>query len=430
LNDHPETLALKRWPLVAIVAGAVVARLALMANGLGKLEDPDNYLDLARSLVDGHGFSLKGHLTAYRPPLYPLLLAPLVGSLSRSALPFGVGMLHLILGVGTVLLTHGTARRWGLSPVRGWIAASLVAFDPVLIGQARLVMTETLAAFLVSAILWALTIPGFKGTLLGGLGLGLASLCRPSFLPVAFLASLVSLVVHPGGWRVRFSRSLGLIAATLLTLLPWAYRNARVFDEPVWTTTHGGFTLALANNEYYYADVLDGPPDAVWGGKNQQAWKFDVEMQTAGMSEPEADRFLRSEVFRIMAERPRDFLRASIERFKRFWGLAPSGSVYPRWLRWTTAAWTAPVWLALALGLCRRSIRSWPEIAAVAFIVALSLVHLAYWTDMSMRAPLVPAIALIAAGAHVKGWWHRRLFGREGLPKTNQSPLEIQGETC
>ncbi len=42
--------------------------------------------------------------------------------------------------------------------------------------------------------------------------------------------------------------------------------------EPIWTTTHGGYTLALANNRQYYADVLDGPPGAVWSGPNQAAW--------------------------------------------------------------------------------------------------------------------------------------------------------------
>ena len=31
-------------------------------------------------------------------------------------------------------------------------------------------------------------------------------------------------------------------------------------------------------------------------------------------------------------------------------------------------------------------------------IVGLTVVHFAYWTDMRMRAPIVPAIALIAAG--------------------------------
>ena len=63
-----------------------------------------------------------------------------------------------------------------------------------------------------------------------------------------------------------------MVAAAVATLAPWALRNARALGEPVWTTTHGGYTLALANNPTYYDEVLDGPPGAVWSGPNQRRW--------------------------------------------------------------------------------------------------------------------------------------------------------------
>jgi hypothetical protein len=191
-----------------------------------------------------------------------------------------------------------------------------------------------------------------------------------------------------------------LALATVATLAPWAWRNARVFGEPVWTTTHGGYTLALANNPVYYADVLDGP-QAVWTGPNQSEWFDAINRATAGLPEPEADRAHRAEALRMVRERPNTFARASIARLGRFWGLAPSGAVYPAWLRVLTAAWTAPFWVALALGLGRRDgwAWAWPRVVAAAFLAALTLVHLAYWTDLRMRAPLVPALALIAFGA-------------------------------
>ncbi len=37
------------------------------------------------------------------------------------------------------------------------------------------------------------------------------------------------------------------------------------------------------------------------------------------------------------------------------------------------------------------------KVAAVAPIVTLTLIHSVYWTDLRMRAPLVPALALLAA---------------------------------
>lgn len=376
-------------------------RAALMIGGLGRLEDPDRYLILARSLAGGEGFALDGRPTAYRPPLYPVLLAPLIAILGRPAWPWGVAALHLALGVGTVLLTHRAARGLGLSPRRSLVAAALTAFDPVLAAQSRSVMTETPAAFLVAATLASLTIPGRKGSFLGGAGFGLASLCRPSLLPAALLAGLAALAFGPGRRNERATRAGFLLAGTFAVLAPWAWRNARVFGEPVWTTTHGGYTLALANNPAYYADVLNGPPGSVWSGPNQAAWFAKVGESTAGLAEPEADRRLRSEALRMLAERPTDFGRASLARLGRFWGLAPSGAVYPRWLRIASAVWTAPLWLALALGLANRSSYRWPAVAAPSIVLALTIVHIAYWTDLRMRAPIVPAIALIASGAGV-----------------------------
>jgi len=375
-----------------------------MMNGPGRLDDPDNYLTLARSLADGRGFTHEGRPTAYRPPLYPILLAPLVGLLPVPALPLGVAALHLALGAGTVVLAHATARRWGLSPGRALMAAGIVAFDPVLVVQSRSVMTETPAAFLVAATLAGLTLPGAWGAIAGGLGFGLSGLCRPGLLPGAGLAALAGLGFGPGGARARLARSTLLIAATAATLAPWAWRNARAFGEPIATTTHGGYTLALANNPAYYSDVLDGPPGAVWSGPRQQDWFDEVARSTAGMTEPEADRALRGSAGALARDRPWAFFRASLARLGRFWGLAPSGAVYPAPLRAATAAWTVPLWLALASGLARPGLWRWPSVAAPSIVMALTLVHIAYWTDLRMRSPLVPAIATIAAGFPAPRW--------------------------
>ena len=382
-----------------ILLGAVLVRLAVMGTGLGRLDDPDGYLTLARSVADGNGLSLHGKPTAYRPPLYPILLAPLVGSLPGRSLVWGVGGLHLALGVGTVGLVAWTARRWGFSEARTLVASAIVAFDPVLVVQSKSVMTETPAAFLVALTLAALAVRGRVGFLAGGVGFGLASLCRPSLLPAAILTILASGLVGPGDWKARIRRAVLLGLVTTLTLLPWAWRNARYLGEPVWSTTHGGYTLALANNPAYYADVLDGPPGAIWSGPHQAEWFASVDRSTRGMTEPEADRALRSSAARMLVEHPGSFARASIARLGRFWGLAPSSAVYPTGLRVLTATWTAPLWVALAIGLMGRDSWRWPRIAAIGFIAALSFVHVVYWTDLRMRAPLVPAIGLVAAGA-------------------------------
>jgi hypothetical protein len=196
-------------------------------------------------------------------------------------------------------------------------------------------------------------------------------------------------------------------------LLPWTVRNYLVLGEPVWGTTHGGYTLALANNPVYYDEVLNGPPGRVWTGALQWQWWDSVNRATAGMTEPEADRYLRSQVWKLVRERPGDFARSVLARLGHFWGVLPAASVYPAPARWATLAWTAPLWIALALGLFNRDLWSWPRVAPAAIGLGLTLVHLFFWTELRMRAPIVPAIALVAAGA-------RWFWPTQGLLKTGQ----------
>jgi hypothetical protein len=234
---------------------------------------------------------------------------------------------------------------------------------------------------------------------LGGLGFGLSALCRPSLLVGAALTILAGLVAPPGGRTERVVRS-GVLALTIaIVLLPWMIRNLVALGDPIWTTTHGGYTLALANNPVYYRDVLDGPPGRVWTGEDQMRWFDSVNRETAGMSEREADRYLAASAWRLARERPGPFARACGSRLAHFWSVAPAASVYPTAARWATLAWTVPLWAALLIGLGTRSLWAWPRVDAPMIVLGLTLVHALFWTDLRMRAPIVPAIALIAAGA-------------------------------
>ncbi|MHB1559641.1 MAG: ArnT family glycosyltransferase, partial [Isosphaeraceae bacterium] len=352
---------LRSYPLLAIVLVAVLLRLGLMARSSLVFDDPDNYLPVARSLAAGEGFTFRGRPTAYRPPLYPLLLVPSL-ALGRFA-SWGVASLHLLLGGGAVVLTAVAARGSGLSERRVWIAATIAACDPVLAWQSKSVMTETPAAFLVAAALAGLVQPGFRSATLGGVAYGLAALCRPSLLAGAGLTVLAALLAGPGGWRERVSRSVLLVLSIGVCLLPWMLRNLAILGEPIATTTHGGYTLALANNPVYYREVLNGPSGRVWTGDDQWRWWNSVNEETAGMTETQADRYLQDGVWRLARDNPRDFGRSIIARLGHFWGIVPASSVYPAAARLATLAWTLPLWLALGLGALRWSRWRWPSIA-------------------------------------------------------------------
>ena len=381
-----------------------LVRWLVIGSEFGRFDDPDGYLRLARSIARGEGLRINGRLTAYRPPLYPILLAPWVWVCDGSRLAASLTGFHLGLGAVTISLVAAAARRWNLPRWACWGAVMIVACDPVLVVQARSLMTETLAACLLAIAIWGCSLGGTRGAIAGGIGFGLAALCRPSLLPAPFLIALVGLAGGPTRLSDRVNRSLVLLVATLATVCPWAIRNALVVGEPVWTTTHGGYTLALANNPAYYADVLNGPAGAVWSGLNQDAWIRSINAATVGLNEAEADRLLRTQAVNCAREQPTDFCHACVARLGRFWGIMPSSAVYPPRLRWATAAWTVPIWVAVGLGLTRRFTWQWAGLAAIAPILTLTLVHSIYWTDLRMRAPLVPALALVAASGASQPW--------------------------
>lgn len=391
---------------LSVLSIALLARVAILWLRPPAPADPDNYAQIARSLAAGEGYSLAGRPTAYRPPLYPLVLLPGALLPDRSFLPW-VALVNVASGLAAVALTMKAARAWGLSPERGAMAGLVVGLDPVLLGQTGSIMTEPLAAALVAA---GLAATSARGPFAAGLAWGLATTCRPGLLAVGAGIAALRGLLGPGSRGDR-ARACALMAAGIgLALAPWGLRNALTFGRPIATTTHGGYTLALANNPVYYREILRGDPGGAWSGPGQQAWFDAMTERTLGLGEIESDRALRAEALRTIREQPGDFARACLDRIARLWGLAPSASVYPGPLRWVCVAWTLPLWIALAAGSLR--CLRWPHAAAIATLAITTGVHAAFWTDMRMRAPLVPAIALAAATCPAAGEF-RRFFRKQ-----------------
>ncbi len=189
--------------------------------------DPDAYRLLAETWAKSGTFgqpSAEGVLpTAFRPPLYPALLTQVVSADSKKLDTGSLSWVHALLGAGTVTCTslfflqasRGTYLEWGTrSLALGTILSGMwVTFDPILIRQSQLIMTETLATFLMVFLLLLLVLvawasrpkepsllrarrpghgeetPVFSGRSaflcsLFGLGIGLVvgfnALCRPS----------------------------------------------------------------------------------------------------------------------------------------------------------------------------------------------------------------------------------------------------------
>lgn len=138
------------------IAAVLVLALLLRAGVLwfrseSLSDDRDAYIAVAEGIVQGAGFanSQTGEPTAYRPPLYPLILAAVFQSGARSV---AIALLHLCMGTATVWLTFRIGRQLGLSH-GATVAALIVAIDPLLLQYTAFPMTETVFTFLLTALL-------------------------------------------------------------------------------------------------------------------------------------------------------------------------------------------------------------------------------------------------------------------------------------
>ncbi len=408
--------------MIGVFLLAFAVRGAFAAAQLPSLEaDPDAYRQLAITwrttgvFAVGPGEREDVRPTAYRPPLYPLVLAALVEH--GAVAPERTASLHAVLGAATVALTLLLGYQAKLG-AWSYLAAGLTLCDPILLHQSTVVMTETLATFLATVSLALLARLGQHGNLpasaASGGALGLAVLCRPTFL--VWLALVVVAIVVQRGFPRRWGHALALALAAATVVAPWAIRNSLHFGRPIATTTHGGYTLWLGNNDPYYDYLLAGK-ETVFDAERLLPLLAEVNGQ-APEGEIAMDRLLYEEAKQTIARRPAVFAYACLVRVGHLWRLTPrrveeSESTLRTLARLSVGVWYGGVYVLAALGIVslgRRVLRS-PWLWSVLLCLAFTAVHAVYWTDMRMRAPLAPAVSLAAAAG--AAWFMRRSTNRQ-----------------
>src|SRR5262245_10935705 len=173
-------------------------------------------------------------------------------------------------------------------------------------------MTETLATFLAVLSLWCLSRfdaarTCFNAAMAGG-AIGLAVLCRPTFLPWLVLVGLVMLLICGGppivnpkskihnlpSFSSRVINVAGLAVVAGAVISPWAIRNYLSFCKPIVTKTHGGYTFYLGNNASFYDWLVHNDNGLPWDARELQAQLWSKWASQPGWfrrSEPEFDDF-------------------------------------------------------------------------------------------------------------------------------------------
>src|SRR4051794_29781450 len=286
--------------LLAIAGVALAVRLlyvVLALRGYHLVSDSAHYNDIARKVSEGRGVAstfpyLWVHPTAFRPPLFPVLLG---GAYAVFGVHIVVAQaLNIVIGTGVVVLAALVAFRLA-GRTAALVAAGIAAISPALLANDGVVLTEPLALLLMLATLLALD---GRRYWLAGLFAGLLVLTRPSaqlFVPVIALYLLLVAVrrAQPGSRRAalfagaRRAVVFGLVA--VVVVLPWVIRNDVVFGKPLIVTSNGFNVAAIWSP---LALQSGGFIDPIFDRRNASVLRFN---QNENLNEADLDATLRKE---------------------------------------------------------------------------------------------------------------------------------------
>lgn len=377
--------------LIVLISLASVGRawLGLMRPGdvksLAELPDQLEYLEAGRNLLAGRGLVFHDprfdqRIYASRMPGYPMFIAALGGHVR------GIRLAQAALDASTALAAYLLARRW-LSERRSLIAAALVAFNPLLVHFSTLILSETLY---VAMLTWAIYCIVHRRWMVVGLALCALSIhVRPSGLIMPVVLAAAAVPIHLGGWQWRVgAKYVGIAAvASVLVLLPWAWRNDQMLGEWVFLTTNGGITL------------YDGVHPQASGASDQS---FVQQMpHLSALGEVERDRLfhhlaheqIRGDLWRIAG--------LALIKTGRTWSPIPLSAQFGSDWRYVAVGlvFAGPFLLAAAAGLFRSVLSGRVRLLLIAPAIGITLVHAMTVGSMRYRLPAEPMLAVLAASA-------------------------------
>ena len=414
----------QRWrlrTLIGLCVGvAAVARAlywAVLTPDWVPRSDAIQYLELARNLADGDGYSLvfpqlELHATAFRPPVYPMLLALPTWVFGEDVL-WPARLLSLLLGLGVV-----AAAVYFTSLVGGrraaLVAGLAVALYPPLVANDTVTLTEPVALLLLLGVLITLE---RRQPLLCGVLTGLLWLTRPN-------AYLVALIVSVALWRWVGARKLvPFVLALVVVVAPWMIRNQVQVGTPRLTTSEGFNLTAIYSPE---AQEVEGFVDPVFSdefaGSDLRVSQFDEAQWNERLSAYGLD---------ALVEHPTYLLEVIARNMGSYFELTPSANVSPETLdgrNMDVRRLTLPLFYLVTLaGLAGLAVNwrrpsLWPAVLIVAQFSVLSLVLVA---PPRLRAPF-DLLMCIGLGLLVD-WFVRRRADEEAPEPGGSRASDVVG---
>jgi 4-amino-4-deoxy-L-arabinose transferase-like glycosyltransferase len=216
------------------------------------ISDAAEYLELGHNIAFHRSFTLHpGPIhrpELFRTPGWPLVIAPLARAFS-DPLPAVIG-LQFALSLLLVLAVFRFARELEMREPTAGLAALLVGISPNLSFLATKATTETAFTLLLVVTLLLFNRWRAGGRTRDAVGFGTAAglliLIRPIALFFPPVLALLALAPGPRPFRRRLGAAGLALACSVLAVLPWTWRNARVSGR--WlVSTAGEHNLFLYN---------------------------------------------------------------------------------------------------------------------------------------------------------------------------------------
>lgn len=390
-----------RWlPALALIAiGVRILYVVVVLPHYAPVSDALHYHSLAAAVGDGRGMVHPfpfgyPHATAFRPPLYPLLLG---GVYAVTGPKLGAAQaLNVVIGTGVVVLASLLA--WRLAGGRAGVVTGLVAaLYPPLIFNDGLPLSEPLGLLLLAALVLQLM---DRRAVWAGITGGLLLLTRPS-------AQLVIVVLTVWVvWRLGWRRASLFVMCAALVVMPWVIRNWVRMGVPVLVTSNG-FNL----------NAVYSPESKASGGFVDGFFDPRFAPLRAGIgNEAELDAVFRRHALAELRRDPWHVLRIAPGGLQNILEPAPGRNdvaVVNDGRNVELQAWSVPIaWYVMVAGgaglvLLRHRPGVGPLVLAAVVFTGLSAVTVA---APRMRAPLDLACCIGAGGlaAELAGRWESR----------------------
>ena len=374
-------------------------------------DDEDQYVNLARNLINKNFFSLDGEKpTATRVPLWPLALSLVFRFSNDVTYALAINcFLAALAALGCYILG-----RLYWSSRAGLLALVLVGFSPHTFNWFLWLQAEALLSVLIISFLiffsFLIKYKQIRYAILSGLSAGLATLTRPEALLIIplYLGYLIYLFHNNRHYLVNLAVTLVFSAG--MVIFPWILRNYVTMNY-FGLSTIGGFTFSGGHNEITLTRHL-GSWYAFSGYASPEEQK-----KVAGLDEVAFDKYLWQRGWETLKKlNIRDLLYLELMKvlktFKpsfRVWGKEYQKEILNLLL-------VAPYFLLYILFyffliyhylILRDSPINITPLLLI-FLVPLT-VGLIFWGPIRFRVPYEPVVFTISAG-YLEQYWQARWF--------------------